>query len=103
MYITSQHKSTHSTHFEVMFGRKAVLPIDIDMERKDPVEKLNPKSDELSTSALLTLTDQRRQHLEEAKANIVKVLERQKQGYDRRRANPTAYDIGSNVLKKDFP
>lgn len=72
------------------------------MEKKDPEEKLNPTSDELSTSALVTLTKQRRQLLEEAKANILKAQDRRKQDYDRRRADPAAYDIGSKVLKKDF-
>ena len=57
VYNTSQHESTHFTPFEVMFNRKAVLPIDIDMDKKDPEEKLNPKSNKLLTSALVTLTD----------------------------------------------
>ena len=48
VYNTSQHESMHFTPFEVMFGQK-----------KDPEEKLNPKSDKLSNSALVRLTDRR--------------------------------------------
>ena len=31
-YNTSCHESTHYTPFEVMFGRKATLPIDLDLK-----------------------------------------------------------------------
>ena len=60
MHVFVQHQQAqfNALHpFELMFGRKAVLPIDIDMEKKDPEEKLNPKSDKLSTPALVTLKD----------------------------------------------
>ena len=52
----------------------------------------------LSTSAL---SSHRQQLLEKAKDNILKALERQKNDYDRRRANPKVYTVGSKVLK-DF-
>ena len=35
-YNTSCHESTLHTLFEVMFGRQAVLPIDLDMEKQSP-------------------------------------------------------------------
>ena len=60
------------------------MPNDIDMEKEDSEEKLNPKSDELLTSALVRLTDRWQQLLEEAKANILNVQEQQKQYYDHR-------------------
>lgn len=34
-YNTSRHDSTHHSPFEVMFGRKANLPIDLDCENKE--------------------------------------------------------------------
>ncbi len=34
-YNTSRHKSTKFTPFEFMFGRKVVLPIEINVEKKD--------------------------------------------------------------------
>ena len=101
-YNTSVHESTHFTPFEVMFGRKAVLPIDIDVSGKDPEEKVKTCSDELSTAAFTALGDRRRKLLEQVKGNIIRAQEKQKQDYDCRRANPKAYYVGYKVLKKDF-
>ena len=39
-YNTARHESTQYTPFEIMFGRKAVLPVDIDYELKDGSEIL---------------------------------------------------------------
>ena len=100
-YNTSQQESTKYSPFELMFGRKATLPIDIDVERNDP-DELVDSSALLSTSALSSLTAHRQQLLEKAKENILKAQERQKNDYDRRRANPKVYTVGSKVLKKDF-
>ncbi len=51
-----------------MFGRKAVLPVEIDMKK----EWIEPLSIELSSSALETITNRRQQLLGEAKENILK-------------------------------
>lgn len=101
-YNTSSHESTRFTPFELMFGRKAVLPIDIDVLGKEAEEKVRSCLEELSTSAAMRLTERRRHLLEQAKINILKAQEKQKRDYDLRRANPKAYEIGSKVLKKDF-
>ena len=68
------------------------------MERNDPDELVDPSA-LLSTSSL---TAHRQQLLEKAKENILKAQERQKNDYNRRRANPKVYTVGSKVLKKDF-
>ena len=39
-YNTAKHKSTLYSPFELMFGRKAVLPIDVIHERKDQTDLL---------------------------------------------------------------
>ena len=100
-YNTSQQESTKYSPFELMFGRKATLPIDNDVERNDP-DALVDLNAFLLTSALSSLTAHRQQLLEKAKENILKAQERQKNDYDRRRANPKVYTVGSKVLKKDF-
>ena len=101
-YNTSRHESTKFTPFELMFGRKAVLPVEIDMEKKDGDYQIEPLSTELSSSALEAITNRRQQLLGEAKENILKAQKRQKEDYDKRKANPSAYAVGSRVLKKVF-
>ena len=100
-YNTSEQESTKYSPFELMFGRRATLPIDIDVDRNDP-NALVDSAASLSTSALSSLTARRKQLLEKAKENILKAQERQKSDYDRRRANPKVYIVGAKVLKKDF-
>ena len=45
VYNTSHHESTLHTPFEVMFGRQAVLPIDLDMEKQSPEQLLQEYKD----------------------------------------------------------
>ena len=40
-YNTAKHESSLHTPFELMFGRKAILPIDINIEKKSAEELLD--------------------------------------------------------------
>ena len=40
-YNTSRHESSKFSPFELMFGRRATLPIDIELRKAGPEEMLN--------------------------------------------------------------
>ena len=69
-YNTSAHESTKFSPFELMFGRKAVLPIDINMGSSDPAAILEEYNhcQELSPSNVQEETELKNTVLEEAKA-----------------------------------
>ena len=96
-YNTSQQDSTKFTPFELMFGRKATLPIDITIQKKSKelISGINLEDIE-------RLNKEREKHLRTAKANIVTAQKKQKAHYDKIRAKPLCYKVGAIVLVKDF-
>ena len=70
-YNTSQHESTLHSPFEVMFGRKTTIPIDIEMLKSEPESRLQQylQGDQLLSSTLDMLTDRRKEKVEEIKKN----------------------------------
>jgi hypothetical protein len=40
-YNTAKHESTLHSPFEIMFGRKAILPVDLDFEKQNGDQLLN--------------------------------------------------------------
>ena len=103
-YNISVQESTHFSPLEVMYGRKATMPVDIDMTAESPEDRLQKylQAKELSPSKVKERATQRCEVLQQVKANIKQAQEKQKEYYDRKRANPSAYKIGGKVLKKDF-
>ena len=99
-YNTSRHDSTRFTPFELMFGRQAVLPIDV---RSDAVEVVEDVFNACDEEVVQRMAEAKKTTLEKAKSNIVAAQEKQKQTYDRKHCtNPDVYSVGSAVLKKDF-
>ena len=67
-YNTSKHESSKYTLFEVMFGRRAVLPVDLNVAKRcgEPLE-MESIDDELLESEM----EGRQAQLESVKANIL--------------------------------
>ena len=100
-YNTSCHESALYTPFEIMFGRKATLPIDLKMEQVEAVVNHGLFFQD-NVLDIEEITKQRCSVVKQVKENIEKAQIKQKQNFDRRHANPKAYQIGTKVLKKDF-
>ena len=97
-YNTSQQDSTLFTPFELMFGRRATLPTDINIQKQSTKELI----DDVDSDDVNKLTEKRKNLLQIAKANILNAQKKQKDYYDRKRANPLYYKSGALVLVKDF-
>ena len=81
-----------------MFGRVAVIPIDINKDGQTQVLQMQEVDDDQVNKFL----DGGNNMLEGVKANILIALERQKACYDRKHSNPNIFEVGLSVLKKDF-
>lgn len=86
-YNTAHHESTHYTPFELMFGRKPRLPIEIDIEKKDAGVLLD-EYNEAQEYSISEAREVREKVLEAAKANITKAQQKQKLHYDKRHFKP---------------
>lgn len=99
-YNSAKHESSKFSPFEVMFGSRAVLPVDFDGARASEGELL--VMEDFNDEELEKMMEERRVRLEVVQANILAAQERQKEQYDRKHSNPDVFRVGSLVLKKDF-
>jgi len=93
-YRVSQQASTHLTPFELMYGVKARLPIDLDHQDCDVTES----SEENKRNRIQLLGEGLMQQRDLAKVNILKAQQNQKKQYDMKHASPT-YNVGDLVLR----
>ena len=70
-YNTSKHESSTFTPFEVMFGRQAVLPVDLNLSTKHHDEPLEMDSEMFNNQQIEHAMEERRTRLESVKANIL--------------------------------
>ena len=100
-YNTSRHESSKFTPFELMFNRKATIPIDIEL-RMEESEELAVTFPNMKEPDHQAREEERKKLLEEAKQNILCAQKKQKELYDKKHAKPHLYEPGQLVLKKDF-
>ena len=101
-YNTSRHESTCFIPFELMFGRKATLVIDIEICKNVADDCLKKILNVGKLSVTIWGGTEHLQQLNEAKANIKIAKQKQKELYAWKHDNPKVYQVGSKVLKKDF-
>ena len=94
-YNTSKHESSRFSPFDIMFGRLAVLPIDLQTHHVDKKTFVIEKNDADIEEHL----KDRRKILDTAKTNILAAQKRQKEQYDRKHSNPDIFKNGALVLK----
>ena len=100
-YNTSRHESTRFTPFELMFGRRATLPIDLELQKASPKE-VGQKYLQLDDAEAPATVKEHAERLEAAKENILLAQQKQKAHYDKKHANPARFQLERLVLKKDF-
>ena len=121
-YNMACHESTQYSPFELMFGRKAVLPIDIEVVKKDVVELLDEYNMAEDDYSPYEAREQHQKVLEAARNNIIKAQVKQKLYYDKQHYKPGeilmyvilcitinfackhtgTYSVGAKMLVKDF-
>ena len=101
-YKTSHHESTSYTPFELMFGRRAYLPVELNMRKTTLNDLLNEKKQENMIETIDRLTRIRKLNLEGAKIKIKEAQKKQKHYYDLKHAESEVYKIGAKVLLKNL-
>ena len=82
-----------------MFGRRAVLPVDLNTatHQSEPTEMESFHDEEIEAKL-----EERRAQLDCVKEKILIAQQKQKEHYDRKHSQPAVYSIGVLVWKKDF-
>ncbi|KAL5515867.1 hypothetical protein EMCRGX_G001108 [Ephydatia muelleri] len=101
-YNTSRHESTKFTPFEIMFGRKAIHPLDLDAGvHQGPCNEAEVTICSQETE-IQQKESQHKALLEEVQKNIISAQKKQKKQYDKKHSKAVFYSAGTHVLKKDF-
>src|SRR3954447_16086799 len=93
-YRTTKHATTKKTPFFMTYGREATLPID-EIEIQENISEKESIMKRIYD--MINLTEER----EEARRNVGKSQEKQKERYDKKIGEETKLKIGDKVLLKD--
>lgn len=102
-YHTSMHASTKFTPFEIMFGRKARLPIDLkcnEDEEDNSFEKCY--SETIAANHENCMQKIRCEMNQKVTQNIEAAKVRQKKDYDKRKSNKRTIEVGASVYIRNF-
>eukprot|EP00731_Ephydatia_muelleri_P003172 Em0001g3172a len=89
-YNTSRHESTKFTPFEIMFGRKAILPLDLDAGvHQGPCNEAEVTICSQETE-IQQKESQHKALLEEVQKNIISAQKKQKEQYDKKHIGPAS-------------
>ena len=100
-YNTSRHESTKYSPFMLMFGRRATLPIDVDLERQSSEDLCNTYW-QLEDPPYPPAFTEHAHILEEAKGNIIAAQFKQKEAYDKKHCKPGQFQCDQLVLLRNF-
>ena len=101
-YNTSVQASTKFTPFEAMFGRMAVLPVDINACASYDPEAVLQKFTDASKPDEGSESEKRQEMEKKIKENIVSAQNKQKEYYDNKHASGDIFNVKALVLMKDF-
>ena len=88
-YNSAKHVFSKFSPFEVMSGRTAMLPVDLDGAKAGEDELL--VMEDFNSEELERMMEERRARLEVVQTNILAAQERQKEEYDHKDSNPDVF------------
>ena len=89
-YNTSRHESTHYSPYKLKFGRKPILPIDVDMNKLtcDAALQFYEQAKDISSTHVSKSAAEHHEVLTIAKKNVAIAQAKQKEQYDRKHCKP---------------
>ena len=97
-YNTSVQDSTKYTPFQLMFGRQATLPIDVETVKATPEESVQAYAS-LDNPDHTMVTEARLAVLQRAKENILEAQKKQKKYFDQKHAKPEIHRFSVTAAK----
>ena len=101
VYRTIRQSTTRYEPFYLTYGREATLPIELEILTYPPEVKLEISLEEACFQRIAQLTSRLVDDRQQARKNITKAQEKQKERHEER-IKPHTYKIGDQVLLRNF-